>query len=116
VRELDDARARLARHERGVRTAGAPRKAVEDHRAWEYFARRFGVEIVAALEPLPGIAPTTRHLAEVVARMRAESVGLVFATASFAPARARRSAARSRTARAPAAATARPTSTAPTWS
>jgi ABC-type Zn uptake system ZnuABC Zn-binding protein ZnuA len=69
-------------------TAGAPRKAVEDHRAWEYFARRFGVEIVAALEPLPGIAPTTRSLAEVVARMRADSVGLVFATAYFGPAHA----------------------------
>lgn len=56
------------------------RKAVEDHRAWVYFAQRFGLELVAALEPLPGIAPTTRHLGEVVARMRADDVSLILAT------------------------------------
>lgn len=65
--------------------AGPPRKAVEDHRAWIYLAERFGLELVAALEPLPGIAPTPRHLQEVVARMRAEQVGLVLATPYFSP-------------------------------
>jgi zinc/manganese transport system substrate-binding protein len=60
-------------------------KAVEDHRAWVYLAERFGLELVAALEPLPGIAPTTRHLQDVVARMRAEGVSLVLATAYFSP-------------------------------
>ena len=72
----------------GAIAAGAPRKAVEDHRAWTYFARRFGVELVAALEPLPGIAPTTRHLRAVVEQMRAEGVGLILATAYFSPAHA----------------------------
>ncbi|MCU0670750.1 MAG: metal ABC transporter substrate-binding protein [Myxococcota bacterium] len=72
----------------GAIAAGAPRKAVEDHRAWTYFARRFGVELVAALEPLPGIAPTTRHLRAVIEQMRAEDVGLIFATAYFSPAHA----------------------------
>jgi zinc/manganese transport system substrate-binding protein len=72
----------------GWLAAAAPRKAVEDHRAWAYFARRFGVELVAALEPLPGIAPTTRHLAEVVALMRAQQVELVLATPYFSPAHA----------------------------
>jgi ABC-type Zn uptake system ZnuABC Zn-binding protein ZnuA len=67
---------------------GAPRKAVQDHRAWTYFARRFGVELVADLEPLPGIAPTTRHLGEVVATMRAQGVSLVLATPYFSPAAA----------------------------
>ncbi len=57
-----------------------PRPAVEDHRAWVYFAQRFGLELVAALEPLPGIAPTTRHLREVVERMRADDVSLILAT------------------------------------
>ena len=65
--------------------AGPPRRAVEDHRAWIYLAERFGLELVAALEPLPGIAPTPRHLQEVVARMRAEQVGLVLATPYFSP-------------------------------
>ncbi|RIL06432.1 MAG: hypothetical protein DCC71_06905, partial [Proteobacteria bacterium] len=74
----------------GAVAAGAPRKAVEDHRAWAYFADRFGVVLVAALEPLPGIAPTTRHLGAVVERMRAEGVGLVLSTAYFSPAHAER--------------------------
>ena len=45
-----------------------------------YFARRFGLDLVAALEPLPGIAPTTRHLSEVVAQMRRDEVSLILAT------------------------------------
>ncbi|MCZ7619244.1 MAG: metal ABC transporter substrate-binding protein [Myxococcota bacterium] len=56
------------------------RPAVEDHRAWAYFARRFDLDLVGALEPLPGIAPTTRHLAEIVARMRSRDVSLILAT------------------------------------
>lgn len=64
----------------GTTQALGARSAVEDHRAWVYFAQRFGLELVAALEPLPGIAPTTRHLGEVVARMRADDVSLILAT------------------------------------
>jgi zinc/manganese transport system substrate-binding protein len=65
--------------------SGPRRRAVEDHRAWIYFAERFGIELVAALEPLPGIAPTTRHLQQVVERMRAEGVSLILATPYFSP-------------------------------
>jgi ABC-type Zn uptake system ZnuABC Zn-binding protein ZnuA len=61
------------------------RQAVEDHRAWIYLAERFDLELVAALEPLPGIAPTTRHLQAVIERMRADGVSLVLATAYFSP-------------------------------
>jgi zinc/manganese transport system substrate-binding protein len=62
---------------------GPRRRAVEDHQAWVYLANRFGLELVAALEPLPGIAPTTRHLQRVVERMRAEGVSLILATPYF---------------------------------
>jgi zinc/manganese transport system substrate-binding protein len=61
------------------------RPAVEDHRLWEYFARRFGVRPVATLEPFPGIAPTTRHLAEVVAEMERDHVDLILSSAYFDP-------------------------------
>jgi len=50
--------------------AGA--RAIQDHRMWPYFARRFGLELVETLEPLPGIPPTGRHLTRVVERARAE--------------------------------------------
>jgi zinc/manganese transport system substrate-binding protein len=61
------------------------REAVEDHKLWEYFARRFGLRPVATLEPLPGIAPTTRHLAEVVETMKQDQVGLILSSAYFDP-------------------------------
>ncbi len=58
-------------------------KAVEDHRLWPYFARRFGIELVAELEPIPGIAPTTAHLTEVVALVEAQHVRLLLASPYF---------------------------------
>jgi ABC-type Zn uptake system ZnuABC Zn-binding protein ZnuA len=68
--------------------AGA-RNAVEDHKLWEYFARRFGLRPVATLEPLPGIAPTTRHLAEVVDEMERDGVDLILSSVYFDPRHAR---------------------------
>jgi zinc/manganese transport system substrate-binding protein len=64
-------------------------KAVEDHAVWASFARRFGIDIVARMEPLPGIPPTTRHLGEVVGLMRAEGVKLILATVYYDPRHAR---------------------------
>ena len=73
----------------GAVRAAAGRPTVEDHKLWEYFARRFGLRPVATLEPLPGIAPTTRHLAEVVDEMKADHVGLILSSAYFDPRHAR---------------------------
>lgn len=66
-----------------------PRKAVEDHRLWPYFARRFGLTLIGTLEPLPGVAPTTRHLGRVVELMDAQDVKLVLASPYFDPRYAR---------------------------
>jgi len=57
--------------------------AVQDHRLWPYFARRFGLELVAQLEPIPGIAPTTAHLTEVVQLVEARHVRLLLASPYF---------------------------------
>ncbi len=62
---------------------------VDDHQLWPYFARRFALEPVAHMEPRPGIPPTTRHLAEVVALMRARDVRLILASAYYDPRHAR---------------------------
>jgi ABC-type Zn uptake system ZnuABC Zn-binding protein ZnuA len=69
----------------GALRAARGRSAVEDHKLWEYFARRFGLVPVATLEPLPGIAPTTSHLAEVVAVMKQGGVGLILSSVYFDP-------------------------------
>jgi ABC-type Zn uptake system ZnuABC Zn-binding protein ZnuA len=63
--------------------------AVQDHRLWPYFARRFGLELVGELEPIPGIAPTTAHLTEIVERVKARGVRLLLASPYFDPRHAR---------------------------
>ena len=50
---------------------------VSYHESWEYFARRFGLEIVGTLEPKPGIPPSPSHLAQLMDRMRARDVKLI---------------------------------------
>ena len=47
------------------------------HESWEYFARRFGLEIVGTLEPKPGIPPSPSHLAQIMDRMQAQDVRLI---------------------------------------
>jgi ABC-type Zn uptake system ZnuABC Zn-binding protein ZnuA len=71
-----------------ARAAGVSR-AVQDHRYWAYFARRFGLELVDTLEPQPGIAPTTAHLREVIERIRAEHIPVVLTNPYFDPRHAR---------------------------
>jgi ABC-type Zn uptake system ZnuABC Zn-binding protein ZnuA len=73
----------------GAMRTQAGAKAVQDHRLWPYFAKRFGLELVATLEPKPGIAPTTRHLKEVVEIMQAQDVGLILSSPYFNPRHAR---------------------------
>ena len=47
------------------------------HRSWSYFADAFGLEVVNTVEPVPGIPPTARHLAELVAQAKARKVGVL---------------------------------------
>lgn len=60
-------------------------KVVDDHAMWTYFARRFGLVVAGHLEPKPGIPPTTAHLGEVVAMMKAEGVKVVIASPYYDP-------------------------------
>ena len=60
-------------------------KVVADHTLWPYFARLFGLTILAHLEPLPGIPPTTSHLQTVIELMRANNVKVVLASAYYDP-------------------------------
>jgi zinc/manganese transport system substrate-binding protein len=40
------------------------------HTSWRYFAEYTGMNIVAFMEPKPGVPPSVSHLAEVIATMR----------------------------------------------
>lgn len=64
-------------------------KVIDDHPMWPYFARRFGLVVADHLEPKPGVPPTTKHLAEVVALVKSEHVRIVLASAYYDPRHAR---------------------------
>ena len=70
---LDEAAARWAKL--GARLKGA--KVVVYHNDFTYFARHYGMEVVASVEPKPGVPPAPRDLARVVETMRKEGVKLV---------------------------------------
>jgi ABC-type Zn uptake system ZnuABC Zn-binding protein ZnuA len=81
ARFLDRLDASLARWT----TALAPyrgARAVVVHDSWPYFARRFGLVIVAAVEPAPGVPPAPASLVALTARMRAAGIPLLIAEPS----------------------------------
>jgi zinc transport system substrate-binding protein len=49
------------------------------HSAWNYFARRYGLQEVAAVEEFPGREPSGKWLAELVHLSRAHNIKVIFA-------------------------------------
>jgi ABC-type Zn uptake system ZnuABC Zn-binding protein ZnuA len=65
------------------------------HDTWPYFAHRFGLSVVAAVEPHPGVPPSPASLAALIDRMRQASVPLLIAEPSSNAAVVREAARRS---------------------
>ena len=61
----------------------AGKKLITYHRNWSYFVNRFGLEVVAELEPKPGIPPSPGHLTEVIERVKAEQVEVLLMATHF---------------------------------
>jgi zinc/manganese transport system substrate-binding protein len=58
----------------------APRQGkqiVTFHNYWSYFAKAFDLRMDLYLEPKPGIPPTPAHLAEVIAKMKADGIRMI---------------------------------------
>jgi ABC-type Zn uptake system ZnuABC Zn-binding protein ZnuA len=81
ARFLRDLDAGLARW-RAVMAPYQGARVVVAHESWPYFARRFGLTVVAALEPTPGVPPSARYLATLTERMKASRVPLIIAEPS----------------------------------
>jgi ABC-type Zn uptake system ZnuABC Zn-binding protein ZnuA len=47
------------------------------HDAWPYFCRRFGLQVVATVEPIPGQEPSAKQLARMVDLIRQEHIKVV---------------------------------------
>ena len=52
-------------------------KIVTYHKDFVYLAERFNLEVVATLEPKPGISPSPAHLAEVIETMKREKAHVI---------------------------------------
>lgn len=61
-------------------------KLVVMHDSWAYFAHRFGLSIVAAAEPVPGVPPSAAELAALFKRMREAGVSVLIADPHSNPA------------------------------
>ena len=61
-------------------------KVVVVHDSWAYFAERFGLQIVAAAEPHPGVPPSPAELAALFKRMREAGVPILIADPHVNPA------------------------------
>jgi len=62
-------------HRRAEKFKGT--KVIQYHQSWDYFCIEFRLEIVASLEPKPGIPPSAAHLAEVVREARRQDAKLM---------------------------------------
>ena len=61
-------------------------KVVVVHDSWAYFAERFGLQIVAAVEPHPGVPPSPAELSALFKRMREAGVRILIAEPHANPA------------------------------
>ncbi len=52
------------------------------HETWPYFAERFGLVVVAGVEPTPGVPPSPSSLATLIQRMREAGVRILIAEPS----------------------------------
>jgi zinc/manganese transport system substrate-binding protein len=53
------------------------------HASWPYLAHAFGLDIVGTVEPVPGIPPTAKHLAELVRIAKERKVPLLLQETYF---------------------------------
>ena len=50
------------------------KKVVQYHELYNYLLRRYGINPVANIEPLPGIAPSSKHTLELIQQMKKEHI------------------------------------------
>ena len=58
---------------------------VTSHNAWAYFADRYGLKSVAAIEPMPGREPSPREIGALIVTARREGIRTLFSEPQFPP-------------------------------
>jgi len=55
------------------------------HKQWSYFTRTFGLSCAEYIEPRPGMAPTPRHVEEVIQTIRDRHIKVLAAVTYYSP-------------------------------
>lgn len=58
---------------------------IQYHRLYDYFMKRFGIQVVGEIEPLPGIPPSSRHLEGLIGLIRKQKVKYIFQDVYHSP-------------------------------
>ncbi|GAB4033509.1 MAG: zinc ABC transporter substrate-binding protein [Elusimicrobiota bacterium] len=53
------------------------KKIITYHNSWVYFARAFGLDVSANIEPKPGIAPNANHISFLLGLMKKEGIKII---------------------------------------
>jgi len=53
------------------------KKVIQYHKQFDYFYRRYGINAVMEIEPLPGIPPTSGHIVRVIRRVKQGDIALI---------------------------------------
>jgi len=61
--------------------AGTP--VITYHDSWPYFAGRFGLNVVGTVEPLPGMPPSPKSLAQLIAKAKSQQVKFILVEPYF---------------------------------
>lgn len=61
------------------------KKFIAFHPAWNYFARRYGLEVIGVIEEGPGKEPTPKHLGNLLDKLKQQDTRVVFAEPQFSP-------------------------------
>lgn len=60
-------------------------KVVEYHKVWVYFARVFGIQLMATIEERPGIPPGPQHVRQIVDLVRTQKIPLILVDNLYDP-------------------------------
>jgi len=59
------------------------KKIVSFHKNWDYFVDLFGIEVVAYMEPKPGIPPSPGHISHIITKMQDDDIKVMIAASYF---------------------------------
>ena len=52
-------------------------KVIQYHKSFDYFLKRYKMELVDTIEPIPGISPTSKHIIELIAKIKSEKEAIL---------------------------------------